>query len=254
MVVSLAQAQMFFLALVRILAMIIEVPMLGGNIIPMQVRVGVGFVLTLVILPWQPLPPEAPTIPILVMAISIAREIFLGLLVGYAATLTFGAVQVAANFMGLNTGFAAGQVLNPTFGSSGAAYDNLYLTMCTMFFMAIDGHLLFIKAIALSFQIVPLNGPFPNLALEPVLHLVMMMIRSGVQLAMPVIGAVVITDVAAGLLSRVAPQIQVFFLFINIKILLSLVAVVLAFAVTIPWLREMFQVMGTRGLMLLGTR
>ncbi len=251
MLVSVAQAQMFFLALVRILAMIIEMPMLGGNSIPMQVRVGVGIVLTLVMLPWQPLPPDAATIPVLEMGLAVAREMFIGLLVGFAATLTFGAVQVAANFMGLNTGFAAGQVLNPTFGSSGAAYDSMYLIICTLLFLALDGHLLFIKAMALSFQIAPLNNPMPALSAEAILRFFAYMILSGVQLAFPVIAAVVMTDVAAGLLARVAPQMQVFFLVINIKILLSLIAIVLAFAITLPWMREMFQEVGPRGLMLL---
>jgi len=168
--------------------------------------------------------------------------------------LAFGAVQVAANFMGLNTGFAAGQILNPTFGSSGSAYDSMYLIICTIFFLAIDGHLMFIKAMALTFNVIPVNSPLPAFSVEPLIRITSTLIRSGVQLALPVIAAVVMTDITSGLLARVAPQIQVFFLAINVKILLSLVAVVLAFSITLPWLRDIFQQIAPRSLMLIGVQ
>ena len=255
MIVSVAQAQMFFLALVRILAMIVSLPMLGGNNIPLQVRVGVGFTLTMVLVPWQkPLPADAETMSAFVMGMGIVKEMFIGILMGFSAVLAFGAVQVAANFMGLNTGFAAGQILNPTFGSSGSAYDSMYLIICTIFFLAIDGHLMFIKAMALTFNVIPVNSPLPAFSVEPLIRITSTLIRSGVQLALPVIAAVVMTDITSGLLARVAPQIQVFFLAINVKILLSLVAVVLAFSITLPWLRDIFQQIAPRSLMLIGVQ
>ncbi len=255
MIVSIAQAQMFFLAFTRILAMIISLPMLGGNNIPMQVRVGVGFILTMVLVPWQkPLPPDAEALPVFVLAVGVLKEMIIGILMGFAAVLTFGAIQVAANFMGLNTGFAAGQILNPTFGSSGSAYDSLYLIICTIFFLAIDGHLMFIKAMALTFNVIPVNSPLPAFSIEPLLTITSTLIRSGVQLSLPVIAAVVMGDITSGLLARVAPQVQVFFLFINVKILLSLVAIVLAFNITMPWLRDMFQQIAPRSLMLIGAQ
>jgi flagellar biosynthesis protein FliR len=59
MTISVAQAQLFFLAFTRIMAIIIHVPVFGGQNIPTQVRIGLGCALTLVLIPWQPLPPEA---------------------------------------------------------------------------------------------------------------------------------------------------------------------------------------------------
>jgi len=252
MTVSLAQTQMFFLALTRILAMIIEVPILGGNMIPLQVRVALGFILALVMIPWQPLAADVPPMPTLVMGMAILQEIIIGLLIGFAATMTFGAIQVAANFMGLNTGFAAGQILNPTFGSSGSAYDNFYLVMSTLYFIVLDGHLLWIKAISLSFQMLPLHSTIPQLSADLFIRTFATLINSGFHLALPVVAAVVLTDVSAGLLAKVAPQVQVFFLTINIKLLLSLIGVAIAFTITLPMMRSLFEQMGERGLTLLG--
>jgi len=254
MTVSLAQTQLFFLALTRILAMIIEVPMLGGNMIPLQVRVALGFILALVMVPWQPLPADASPMPTLVMAMAILQEIIIGLLMGFAATLTFGAIQVAANFMGLNTGFAAGQILNPTFGSSGSAYDSLYLVMSTLYFIVLDGHLLWIKAVSLSFQMLPLHSTLPQFSAELFIRTFATMIYSGFHLALPVVAAVVLTDISAGLLAKVAPQVQVFFLTINIKLLLSLIGVAIAFTITLPMMRSLFEHMGEVGLKLIGAR
>jgi len=254
MVVSLAQTQLFFLALTRILAMILGVPMLGGNTIPLQIRVALGFLLALVMIPWQPLSAAVPPMPTLVMIMAILQEMIIGLIIGFAATLTFGAIQVAANFMGLNTGFAAGQVLNPTFGSSGSAYDSLYLIMCTLYFIALDGQLLWLKAMGLSFQILPLHGTLPPFSVDLFLRTFATMINIGFHLSLPVVAAVVLTDVSAGLLAKVAPQVQVFFLTINIKLVMSLIGVVIAFGITLPIMRTLFQHIGERGLLLIGVR
>lgn len=254
MIISVAELQMFFLAFCRIAMMMIFMPILGGNTIPTQIRLVTAILLTLVMLPWQPLPAGTEAMPTFGMGMAILREMIVGFFVGYAAELSFGAIQVAANFLGLNTGFAAGQILNPTFGSSGSAFDSLYLITATLIFIALDGHLLFIKAMAMSFDVVPLNHPLPQFSLENTLRMFSTLIASGVYLALPVIAALVLTDVSAGLLARVAPQVQVYFLMIDVKLLISLIGLAFAFVITLPFLRDILLQMGPRGLSLLGTQ
>src|SRR5512144_2198438 len=91
MTISVAQAQLFFLAFSRILAIIIHVPVLVGQNIPNQVRMGLGFVLAIVLIPWQPLPAAAVSVGWLAYSISIGKEILIGTLIGFSADLAFGA-------------------------------------------------------------------------------------------------------------------------------------------------------------------
>ena len=98
MTVSVAQAQLFFLAFARLMAMLIHIPVLGGNLIPNPVKIALGALLTIVILPWQPLPADAvgmPTVEALSavgVGLAAGREILIGTLAGFAAALTFGAL------------------------------------------------------------------------------------------------------------------------------------------------------------------
>src|SRR5512138_1043918 len=105
MTISVAQAQLFFLAFTRIMAILIHVPVLGGQNIPNQVRIGLGFVLAIVLIPWQPLAEDAVTIGFIAYGISIGKQILIGTLIGYSADLAFGAIQIAGGAMGLGSGF-----------------------------------------------------------------------------------------------------------------------------------------------------
>ncbi|MEI7987832.1 MAG: flagellar biosynthetic protein FliR [Chloroflexota bacterium] len=254
MIISVAELQMFFLAFCRIAMMMIFMPVLGGITIPTQVRLVTAILLTMVMLPWQPLPTGTAAMPTFEVGMAIVREMVVGFFVGYVAECSFGAIQVAANFLGANTGFAAGQILNPTFGSSGSAFDSLYLITATLIFLALDGHLLYIKAMAISFEVVPLNHALPQFSLEHTARMFATLVASGVYLALPVIAALVLTDVSAGLLARVAPQVQVYFLMIDVKLILSLVGVAIAFVITLPFMRDILLQMGPRGLSLIGTQ
>jgi len=252
MTVSVAQAQLFLLALTRILAMIVSVPVLGGQIIPNTIKLGLGILITMVMIPWQPLPPEAPSMPIFVLALALFQEMVVGVLAGFAATLTFGAVQIAGNFMGINTGFAAGEIINPTFGNRGAAYDNFFIIICTMYFLALHGHHNYLRGVALTFEAIPLNSKLPALSIQPLMTLTSKMVLAGVELALPIIGVVILTDITLGLLARVAPQVHVFFLGIPLKILISILGLSLAFTIIMPSLRVLFQDIAERSLGLLG--
>lgn len=82
MLISIAQAQLFFLVLTRVMAIIIHVPNLGGQTIPNPVRIALGLVLAAIIIPWAPLPATAESMALLPFASSILKEIIIGTLIG----------------------------------------------------------------------------------------------------------------------------------------------------------------------------
>lgn len=252
MIVSIAQAQLFFLALTRVFAVLVHVPMLGGRQIPNQVKVGLGILLTIVILPWQPLPPEAESIPAFAFALAIGRELLIGTLAGFAATLTFAALQIAGKVMGIGSGFGSGQIINPTLGDSGSAMNNFFLLVATLLFLVVNGHHFFLLGLQRTFEVAPLNSSLPNLSLETLLVMTAALIGAGIQLGLPVLGTVLLTDLTLGLLARVAPQVHVFFLGIPLKIGLGLIVLAMALASLFPVLSDLFHDLGLRTLELLG--
>jgi flagellar biosynthesis protein FliR len=252
LVISIAQAQLFFLALTRVLAILIQVPVLAGSLVPNQIKIGLGILLTMVLIPWNPLPAEAASMPILVFGFAIGRELLLGTLAGFSAALTFSIMQIAAEMMGLGSGFASGKILNPALDASGSAYDQFFIMTTMLIFLVVNGHHTFILGIKRTFDLIPVNSALPNLSMDGLISMTAGLIAVGLQLSLPVMGALMLTDLTLGLLARVAPQVQVFFLGVPIKVAVGLIGLALVFGVLMPTLADLFQQMGARMLQLLG--
>ncbi len=252
MLINIAQTQLFLLALTRVLAMLIQIPVLGGQMIPLQVRLGFGLLLTAILIPWGPLPPESAALGILPLAGAVLRELIIGSLAGFAAALTFATIQVAGETMSMGAGFSAGRILNPTLGESGSAMDQLFVMVALLLFLVIDGHHSFIIAMQRSFEVLPINQALPPFTDQRMVQLFGQVVVTGVQMALPVMAALLITDLTLGLLARVAPNIQVFFLGLPLKVGVGLIALALLFSIVAPMLTEMLGTIGERMLYLLG--
>ena len=243
MTISVAQAQLFFLAFTRIMAIIIHVPVFGGQNIPTQVRIGLGLALAMVLIPWQPLPPDAIIIGTFAYSIAIAKEILIGTLIGFSADLVFGAIQMAGSAMGMGSGFESSRIFNPALGEAGSAYDQIFIMTATMVFLTIDGHHLVLIAIQNTFNAIPLNGSLPFNGMETIMKMTSMFIATGLHMALPVMAALVLTDITLGLLARVAPQVQVYFLGLPVKVAVAMIALGMVFAVISPYLTFLFKSM-----------
>jgi len=253
MIISVAQAQLFLLALTRILAIIVQIPVLGGSLIPTQVRIAFGIVLAVVITPWTvQLPATATELPLLGLVSALFNELIIGILAGFAASLTFNALQIAGEMITQSSGFGSGRVLNPLLEQSGSALDQFFVYIAILIFMTINGHHTVIMAIQRTFAVLPINQPLPDFTANRMLMLVGQMIATGIQIALPVVAALLLADITLGLLARVSPQIQVFFLGLPLKIGLALIAVGLVFVVAMPVFEDLFNNLGERMLRLLG--
>lgn len=250
--VSVAQAQFFFLALTRVLALLARLPVLGGQTIPTSVRIGLGILLTTLIFPWQSIAKDAPALSLFPFTVAILRELIIGLTAGLALDLTFGALQAAGELIGLGSGFAAGRYLNPLMGDSGSVLDQFFVMLAMLIFLIINGHLKVIAALAQTFEVLPLNTSLSSLPLEEILHTSAILILNGIQIALPVYGALLLADLGLGLLARTAPQIQVFFLGLPLKIGAGLLVLGMSLAYTLPGLISLLEQAGPRMLRLLG--
>jgi flagellar biosynthesis protein FliR len=251
MILSVAQAEFFFLALTRLLAMIIQVPMLGGQSIPTQVRIGLGVLLTLILFPIQSLPASAPSLDVLGLMLSIFKEVLIGTLAGFAAVLTFAAVEIAGEVMGSGSGFNSDRVFNPAMNNSSAAFNQLFIMVALLIFILMDGHHTFIIAIQRTFEIIPVNGNIPMEKINELARLTSQLIVSGIQLGLPLLAALTLADLTLGLLSRVAPQVQVYFLGLPLKVGIALYGLGIFFLVAYPVVQNLFEPLGERTLRIL---
>ncbi|MCL2178414.1 MAG: flagellar biosynthetic protein FliR [Proteobacteria bacterium] len=210
------------LILARLLPVIILTPFLGGESIPGQVRISLGVVLGVVLFP--AVAEQAAQIPmgfIPYLALFL-KEVFIGFALAFIVDLVFQAAGTAGAFMDMFSGATMAQMMVPQVQRQVTLYSSLKLQLVVVLFLTLNGHHWVIENLADSFLKLPLNefprfsfglGPF----FEVVLRVFGDLFRIGLALASPVLLAVFLTEAALGVINRAAPQIQVFFMAMQIK-------------------------------------
>lgn len=230
----------YVLAAVRVLGAIAFNPLLGSARVPMPARIGIGLFATLVLFPVGG-PFEAPAA---VGPLDVAAELLVGLMAGFAVTLVFGSVQFMAGLIGVNSGFSFAQTINPMFesNSGGGVLESFIMAFALLVFVQINGHHLFLIGLRQLFEVVPV-GEVTRLpgSLDTLLELSTGLFSAGLKLALPVLAALLLADLAVALLARVAPQFNLFVIELPAKMMIAIAGLALALPVIVPRLAALFR-------------
>ena len=218
---------LFVFPLTRILALLATAPVFSNAALPMRIRLTAGLAVTLALVPVLP-PPAIPAGSWLGLTV-IAEQLLIGALMGFALRITFVALDVAGELIGLQMGLSFATFFDP--GSSGetpvmASFLGL---LTAMIFLAMNGHLLTLTLLAESFTLLPVSpAPFNAAALSTLLTASAMMFSLGVMLALPLITALLVTNIALGVLARVAPTLNLFAVGFPVTLALGFIVLMLS--------------------------
>lgn len=233
-----ADLQVYLVIFARTTGLFAVAPIFGNRSVPAQLRLLLGFAVALVLFlagaggGYQP--PEAFGLFLLVLVKALA----FGLLMGFMAVLVFAGIQVAGHLIGLQGGFGLANVLDPLSGEQGSILDQLYLIVAILLFLAVNGHHHFLQGLQHSFEAVPIDGyaaPFaPNSEelLTFVARTTGAVFEIGLRIAVPVAGALLVTDVVMGLMARAIPQMNVFIVGAPLKLMVAAAGIIVALPVT----------------------
>jgi flagellar biosynthesis protein FliR len=210
----------FLLAMVRAIAWLVVSPPFSMRSIPIQVKIGLSGGLALAVAPGlaeQSVPIE--TVPLIGALLS---QIAIGLLLGFLTVMMFAAVQAAGDMIDMFGGFTISSVFDPLTQSQSGVFGRFYNLLALTLLFAIGGHLLLVRGFLTSFKAVPLSGiPMTNLSglfIDTLGHFVL----AALEIAAPLLAVLFLTEVVLGLLSRAAPQMNVFALGFTLKIMVAL--------------------------------
>jgi flagellar biosynthesis protein FliR len=223
-----AVAATFLLMFARIGTMVMLLPGLGEVNVPQRVRLTLALMLTLVLFP---LHRSAFTLdlksftPVLMM---LGQELFIGLVLGLAARLTISALQVAGSIIASQLGLGFVTAVDPTQGQQGVILSNFLTILGITLIFTTDLHHHVIAALHDSYSLfrpgeVPLTGDVAALVTRSTAAA----FRVGVQLAGPFLVFGLLFNVGLGLLARLMPQMQVFFVGVPLAILAGFAALIL---------------------------
>lgn len=200
----------FMWPLIRISAFTMAMPVVTARGVPMQARMIFALAITLVII--QPLPPTPAVDPVSAEGVLVAiQQILIGIAMGFTLRLVFAAMVNAGHIIALGMGLGFASMVDPSNGVQVPVISVFYNLLATLLFLAVDGHLVAIQVLAESFRVLPVGqvGLRPQVFYDLVLW--GSWIFSGAMLlALPATTAILMVNLAFGVMTRAAPQLNIF--------------------------------------------
>jgi len=221
------------LAAARVLPIFTLAPFFGGRLVPPLIRIAVSLAFVAVLFPGiDAATPDLSALGPVTLGALLFKEVAMGLVLGFLASIPFWAVEAAGRLADTARGANMAEVLVPQTGTQSSPLGDLGLQLAIVLFFALGGHLLFLRSLAASYEAIPLAG-FPAVAAfggvaDLAVRATAQLILSTLGLAAPVLAALFLADLALGLVNRVSPQIQVYFLGMPAKALLGVLVFLLA--------------------------
>ncbi|MES2934458.1 MAG: flagellar biosynthetic protein FliR [Pseudomonadota bacterium] len=196
--------------LTRILGLIAAAPVFGNSGIPASSKIGLGFMLTLIMAPTIT-SVTAPDPMSFAGFLILLQQLVVGLAMGFSMRIVFAGVEMAGEIMGMTMGLGFATFFDPQSQGHSSAISQFLALVATMAFLALNGHLMVLAALAESFTSVPIAAaPLGGNGLHQLALWGASIFRSGVQLSLPIVAALLITNTALGILTRAAPQLNLF--------------------------------------------
>jgi flagellar biosynthetic protein FliR len=226
--------------LARILAMISSSPVLGNKQVPVRVKIGLSFLLALIV---APVAGEMPHVPVGSPEglLIIVQQIIIGVAMGFSLRLIFTAVEMAGELAGLQMGLGFASFYDPINSSYTPVVARWVGMIAALAFLAMNGHLLMLSALAESFRTLPVGGMMPASGFREVALWGGIIFTYGLQIALPLLAALLTTNIALGILTRAAPQLNLFAIGFPITLAIGFFVLALSMPHFIPLLDRLTQ-------------
>ena len=236
---------LFFLVLLRFIAITQLCPFLGGRLVPGSVKIGLAMLLAWFSTPWLS---QQAAVPLSLTAsrfwLAAMHEIGIGVLIGFGSSLVFFAAAMGGEFLDTARGTLTANLLVPQLQVQTTLLGDFYFQLFVVLYLLGGGHIFFLSAVLDSLQLFPPTGAFPDVAVVNASFLQMAVVLFGimVKVVAPAILVLVMVDIVLGVANRMAPQLDVFFIGLGVKPALGLLVVALSLHALLGAAPEIFRV------------
>lgn len=222
--------------LLRISGMLLVAPILGANVVPGRVKIVLALSLALLVAPLAPPPPGFDPLSatgVLAMAVQLA----IGFGIGFAVQLAFDALVMAGQTIAMTMGLGFAMLVDPARGGSTPVLSQFLLVLGLLMFLSVDGHVALIGVLVESFQWAPASGP--GIGPDDFWMLANWggrIFESGLVIALPAVVALLAVNLGMGVVSRAAPQLNLFAVGFPVAMLFGFLVLLLS----LPALKDAF--------------
>lgn len=213
----------FFWPFVRISAMMMAAPVFGARMMPVRIRIVLAMTISVLTIPL--LPPVPAVDPISLAAANILfQQILIGVATGLIIQMVFQSLVIAGEAIANGMGLGFARMVDPANGVQVPVISQFFVVMATLLFVILNGHLLLIQLMVRSFEILPIGEAGLSLAgIKAVVSWGSQMFIGGLLVGLPAVTALLVVNVAMGVITRAAPQLNIFAVGFPLMILLGFI-------------------------------
>ncbi len=230
---------LYFWPLLRVLALISTAPLLSERTVPKRVKLGLGFMITLIIAPSLP----ANNVPVFsTEALWLAmQQIMIGIALGFTMQFAFAAVRTAGEFIGLQMGLSFATFVDPGSRLNMPVLARILDMLAMLLFLTFNGHLWLISLLVDTFHTLPIGGdPVNSNAFLALARAGGLIFLNGLMLALPVITLLLTLNLSLGLLNRMAPQLSVFVIGFPLTLSVGILLITALMPLIAPFCEHLF--------------
>lgn len=229
--------------LFRIASFMMVVPIIGTQLVPVRVRLGIALLLTLVVVPNLGPMPQVDALSLASLEV-IFYQVLIGTGMGFMVLVLFQLFVVAGQAISMQMGLGFASMMDPANGVSVAVLSQFYLMLVTLLFLAMNGHLVMIEVLVESFRSIPIGlQGYSMEGLSQLFSLLSWMFVGALLIALPAVTALLVVNLSFGVMTRAAPQMNIFSLGFPFSVVFGLVVVWISMSGVLPQFQNLTEEM-----------
>ena len=237
---------LMFLLFARTVPLMVISPVFGGKTVPGQHKIGLAAILVVALYPcfYPTMHGKIPVQGIEFWAL-VLKELGVGAMLGFLSSMVFFAIESAGNLVDVQRGTQQASVLVPQLDIQGPVFANLHIQLATVLFFGLNCHHLYIRGYFQSFELIPVYQ-YPKFSehfqtmINQVIHMSGGIFAVSLQLTAPIVLAIFMVDVVMGVMNRIAPMVQVYFLAMPFKAVVGIIMFIVSFGYILKYMASLF--------------
>ncbi|MCR4510436.1 flagellar biosynthetic protein FliR [Pseudomonas sp. GLN_6] len=214
----------FLLPLFRIAALLMFMPVIGTQLVSARVRLYLSLAICVVIMPTLPPMPVIDAINLQAF-LWIAQEILIGMMLGFVLQLFFQVFVIAGQIVAMQMGLGFASMIDPANGISVPVIGQVFMILVTLLFLAMNAHLVVFEVLTESFFTLPVGSGFLVENYWEIANKLSWVMGAALLLVLPAVTALLVVNLAFGVMTRAAPQLNIFSIGFPLTLVLGLVIV-----------------------------
>ncbi|MBV5309680.1 flagellar biosynthetic protein FliR [Chromatium okenii] len=203
---------------VRISAMLLVAPLFGARHVNIRARLGLGLLLALIVVPQLKAPPFIDPLGIEGLIVAL-RQVLIGVALGFILQMVFSALTQAGEYIALSMGLGFASAMDPVGGVQVPMISQFLTILAMLIFLALNGHLVLIQLLLKSFETLPVTWAVVSFG--------NVMFSHALLIALPAMAALLLVNLAMGVVTRASPQLNIFAIGFPLTILAGFVILIL---------------------------